>query len=352
MLFGLNENTTTTMVAVEAMHVPAHLAESFEGIAALGNTYVENLYEEVINAQGEFSAKLQKGISTGKLQEACMEVIQEGAVSNFIAKVKTLFEKLLAAIKALFDKFMVWINNKIKSDKDFLAKYRETLKKKASEVSDMEYKGHKWGTFDVGKESAAIIKVAEEVKEDAKEAAKIIVIDGVKYKIEKGKPTVKVDEAAGDVEKDGSDREAKIEEAIKGMAKLMGVKVSGEASEVVADYREKLYGGSVDAEVMTGPNVNDLISIVETYEKDKSAAEKAFQALEKSYNETIKIYTKAEKDARDATDLDMSASTLLAVSKAQASLQNQIAGVYLAALKDRRDESRAVLAKVLTYKKK
>lgn len=353
MLFGINESNT--MVAVEEMHVPAHLAESFEGIVALGNNQAEKLYEEVINAQGEFAVKLQRGISSGRLQEACEEIIQEGAFSNFISKVKEMFKKLWAAIKALFAKFIAWIDTKIKSDKDFIAKYKQILSKKSSEVSDMEYKGHNWGTFDVGKESENLKKTAEETKKEGEKAAEKVeeatkdAGDKDKAPEQSAKPANEADESPS---KDGSDREALIAAAIKEMARGAGVKESDEPADVASDYREKLYGGSVEAESMTGPDVSKLINVVETYEKDKAAANKIFQATDKGYNSTIRALEKAERAALKSTEVDFSSSTALAVAKAKASLHNQLVGIYLAALKDRRDEARSVLAKVITYKKK
>ena len=345
MLFGINESTTE-MVAVEEMYVPAHLAESFEGIAALGNNQAEKLYEEVINAQGEFSAKLQRGVSTGKLQEACAEIIQEGALANFISKAKELFKKLWAALKALFNKFMTWLDSKMKSDKDFIAKYKQILSKKATEVSDMTYKGHNWGEFDPARESGNLEKAINEAGENGENGANAAAgdaKDGEKKDAEAGKKPAA----------DGSDREARIDQAMKDVAKLVGVTETTESADIVSEYREKLYGGSVEAEELTGPNVSSLISIVESYSKDKTAAEKLFKAAEREYNKTIRGYEKTEKAAaKSSTDtLDMSTSTLIAVSKAEFALVNQLNGVYLAALKARRDESKSILAKVITSKK-
>lgn len=355
MLFGINESTTE-MVAVEEMYVPAHLAESFEGIAALGNNQAEKLYEEVINAQGEFSAKLQRGVSTGKLQEACAEIIQEGALANFISKAKELFKKLWAALKALFNKFMTWLDSKMKSDKDFIAKYKQILSKKATEVSDMTYKGHNWGEFDPARESGNLEKAVNEAGENGENGANAAAGDAKEGEAQTGdaKDGEKKDAEAGKKPAaDGSDREARIDQAMKDVAKLVGVTETTESADIVSEYREKLYGGSVEAEELTGPNVSSLISIVESYSKDKTAAEKLFKAAEREYNKTIRGYEKTEKAAAKSSTatLDMSTSTLIAVSKAEFALVNQLNGVYLAALKARRDESKSILAKVITYKK-
>lgn len=381
MLFGLQESTT--IAAVEEMHVPAHLAESFEGIAALGNMQVEKLYEEVLNVQGAFTAKLQQGISTGRLDEACIEIIQEGALGNFITKIKDLFKKLWAAIKALFTKFMAWLDSKIKSDKDFIAKYKKTLLQKASEVSDMDYKGHKWEMGDL----PGVEKVAAKVEEQVEKATEVLAL-GWNGKMQNNSsllpaPTdpkdggdaapkkapavamsnrvphgsmdsddvidIKFEEAA----KDGSDREELIEKGIIEISKALGLGSIKESSEVVAEYREKLYGG--EAETLTGPKVSELIKLVEEFSKDKSAAEKAWKAYEKSFNEIVKKFERKEKEfnsnKENANKVDLSFSTEIAVAKEQATLANQLAGVYVTALKDRRNEARSILAKVITYKK-
>lgn len=381
MLFGLQESTT--IAAVEEMHVPAHLAESFEGIAALGNMQVEKLYEEVLNVQGAFTAKLQQGISTGRLDEACIEIIQEGALGNFITKIKDLFKKLWAAIKALFTKFMAWLDSKIKSDKDFITKYKKTLLQKASEVSDMDYKGHKWEMGDL----PGVEKVAAKVEEQVEKATEVLAL-GWNGKIQNKSsllpaPTdpkdggdaapkkapgiamsnrvphgsmdsddvidIKFEEAA----KDGSDREELIEKGIIEISKALGLGSIKESSEVVAEYREKLYGG--EAETLTGPKVSELIKLVEEFSKDKSAAEKAWKAYEKSFNEIVKKFERKEKEfnsnKENANKVDLSFSTEIAVAKEQATLANQLAGVYVTALKDRRNEARSILAKVITYKK-
>ena len=383
MLFGLQESTT--IAAVEEMHVPAHLAESFEGIAALGNMQVEKLYEEVLNVQGAFTAKLQQGISTGRLDEACIEIIQEGALGNFITKIKDLFKKLWAAIKALFTKFMAWLDSKIKSDKDFIAKYKKTLLQKASEVSDMDYKGHKWEMGDL----PGVEKVAAKVEEQVEKATEVLAL-GWNGKMQNKSsllpaPTDPKDGGDGDAApkkvpgvamsnrvphgsmdsddvidikfeeaaKDGSDREELIEKGIIEISKALGLGSIKESSEVVAEYREKLYGG--EAETLTGPKVSELIKLVEEFSKDKSAAEKAWKAYEKSFNEIVKKFERKEKEfnsnKENANKVDLSFSTEIAVAKEQATLANQLAGVYVTALKDRRNEARSILAKVITYKK-
>ena len=357
MLFGLNENTT--VVAIEEMVVPAHLAESFEGIAALGNMKAEKLYEEVLNIQGEFTAKLQRGISTGKLDEACTELLQEGALGNFFGKVKEMFKKLWEAIKAIFAKFMTWLDSKIKSDKDFIAKYKKTLMAKVGEVSDMEYKGHNWNLGEIpGKVTEEVKKTVEETEKTTENLLKKDIVDPkTGYAPRLTHATADKDsKMAGffEAKADGSDREQLIEDGIKLIAGALGLGQLTDPAEVVSEYREKIYGGSVEAETLTGPKVGELIKVVEEYSKDKSAAEKALKSYEKVFNDTVKTLEKLEKEASkaDSTSVNLSTSTLIAVAKAQASLANQIAGVYLAALKDRRDEARAILAKVVTYKKK
>ena len=372
MLFGLNENTI--VVAVDEMAVPAHLAESFEGIAALGNMQAERLYEEVINIQGAFTAKLQRGISSGNLQEACVEIFQEGALGNFVGKVKEMFKKLWAAIKALFAKFMAWIDSKVKSDKDFIAKYKKTLMSKISEVSDMEYKGHNWKLGNVpGTEvvavAATVEKVVNEAAEEGKKGETITygdAVDGVtKEKPEDEDEDKYVDQynymqdnsLIGEAKEDGSDREQLVEEGIKKVAAILGVKGNfTEAAEVVKEYKDMIYGGSLEAESMTGPKVSELIKVVEDYAKEKTAAEKAWKAYEKTFNNAVKEFERLEKEFNNNKDnagkVNLSFSTKIAVAKAQASLANQAAGVFLTALKDRRDEARSILAKVVTYKKK
>ena len=391
MLFGLNENTI--VVAVDEMAVPAHLAESFEGIAALGNMQAERLYEEVINIQGAFTAKLQRGISSGNLQEACVEIFQEGALGNFVGKVKEMFKKLWAAIKALFAKFMAWIDSKVKSDKDFIAKYKKTLMSKISEVSDMEYKGHNWKLGNVpGTEVVAVAATVEKVVNEAAEEGKKVlkkttIVGGGKNRAavegEKGK-TITYGDAVdgvtkekpededkyvdqynymqdnsliGEAKEDGSDREQLVEEGIKKVAAILGVKGNfTEAAEVVKEYKDMIYGGSLEAESMTGPKVSELIKVVEDYAKEKTAAEKAWKAYEKTFNNAVKEFERLEKEFNNNKDnagkVNLSFSTKIAVAKAQASLANQAAGVFLTALKDRRDEARSILAKVVTYKKK
>ena len=358
MLFGLNENTT--VATVEEMVVPAHLAESFEGIVALGNMKAEKLYEEVLNIQGDFTAKLQKGVSTGKLDEACAEILQEGALGNFFGKVKEMFKKLWEAIKALFTKFMAWLDSKIKSDKDFIAKYKKTLLAKAGEVSDMEYKGYKWtfGPAPGTKVTVEIEKTVEKVEEKSKADLKDGIVDPKTGYAPKATHQLASEDpkTAGffEAKADGSDREQLIEEGVKLIAAAVGLGPITDPAEVISEFREKIHGGSMEPETMTGPNVSELIKIVEDYSKDKKDSEKSMKEYEKTFRETIKTLEKLEKAAANAKSatVDLSTSTLIAVAKAQASLANQIAGVFLAALKERRDEARSILAKVVTYKKK
>ena len=358
MLFGLNENTT--VATVEEMVVPAHLAESFEGIVALGNMKAEKLYEEVLNIQGEFTAKLQRGVSTGKLDEACAEILQEGALGNFFGKVKEMFKKLWEAVKALFTKFMAWLDSKIKSDKDFIAKYKKTLIAKSAEVSDMEYKGYKWafGPAPGTKVTVEIEKTVEKVEEKSENILKDGIVDPKTGYAPKATHVLASDDPKTkgffEAKADGSDREQLIEEGIKVISAALGLGQLTDPAEVVSEFREKIHGGSMEPETMTGPKVGELIKIVEDYEKDKKDSEKSMKEYEKTFRESIKTLEKLEKSAANAKSatIDLSTSTLIAVAKAQASLANQIAGVFLAALKERRDEARSILAKVVAYKKK
>lgn len=328
MLFGLNENTV--VMPVEAMEVPAHLAESFTGIAAFGNTQAERLYEEVINAEGAFSAVLQKGVSSGTLDEACAEVIQEGMLGGYWKKVKDMFENLWKTVKALFEKFMAWLDGKVKSDKDFIAKYGETLKNKKDELKSMEYMGFVWKISSLDKSIATSITDAiGELKKDG---------DGKAAGLAKDVPTV--------------NKEDEIAKGLMEIGKMVGSSKDTDA-EIVADYNKQLHGGHLEADKLKLNDVSALITAVEKYEDDKKSAEDLKKAFDDAFKAAISIIEGMKSDWESENNkVHHLAGVHIAVAKAQAALCNRLVGTYLTALKDRRSEYRGVLAKAVGYKKK
>ncbi len=80
--------------------------------------------------------------STGK------EMVYESSnIKGFFGKVKEFFLKMWEKIKGLFQKFFAMFDQYVKSDKEFINKYRNVLLK--VNTRNFEYKGFKYTNLDL-----------------------------------------------------------------------------------------------------------------------------------------------------------------------------------------------------------
>lgn len=121
--------------------------------------------------------------SSGVMRESQMNVLTEAALSGIWQKIKELFSKLVAKIKAIAHTFMSKINSLVMSDKQMVKKYEKELYRK-SNLDNMEIKNYT--EYDNGIGNMRVFKfdtraAIENHKTDADERHNYYTLDGVSY---------------------------------------------------------------------------------------------------------------------------------------------------------------------------
>ncbi|MGL6099489.1 MAG: hypothetical protein ACRC0G_07675 [Fusobacteriaceae bacterium] len=374
-LKNLNENAFGFSIeSVSALRVPSHLNEEFSAVASLGNAQAESLFEQILVSASEVNFNIQRGISSGNLLEGIDYRLNENAITNFYNKVKELFNKLVAAVKALFQKFRAWLDAKWMDDSNFITKYEKMLRAKSSSVSDMAYKAHEWNMdrMDLDVVWGAIDSTFKETSKPIETAVVAVAAEVAKSKQETPEERSKkreydrngslitqsalnnrgIEEAAVYLlnEAEEFDVEVATEKSIKHIGELCGINVS-ELSEFKTEFDLKLRGDGGQVE-LTGPNVTTLIENVKGYSKEKTAIEKAQRSADKYYSSVFKTLDRLERDAKNTPAATASMSKLISFLKEISTLGNSASGIYLTCLKERRTESKGILGAIIGYKKK
>lgn len=98
------------------------------------HTDLTQLAEDSILESEEYTARLMEGIGRFELAKisegvAPAEIYTEGMVGAIWEKIKKIFKFAKEWVKVIFRKFMAWVNSIIKSDSDFVTKYKKDIEK-------------------------------------------------------------------------------------------------------------------------------------------------------------------------------------------------------------------------------
>lgn len=192
--------------------------------------------------------------------EAPASVWTEGAVSNFWAKAKAFFLKVLAKIKGVFNRFMSFIDQHIRGGKSFFDKYKKQLAEKFAKIDKdkVKFVGY---TF--------------------KNLEKSSVADGLRD----------LDSNVHDLDKD------KVDEVIeKYRGDLVGQSGSLSASEFSKELKEYFCG---DSKEEMDVSYQDIVRVLGNADKAKKTVQNNYKGLESAVN---KIIHQCEKNASSATD--------------------------------------------------
>lgn len=364
-----------------SLMIPAHLSESFNGIAAHGEYVTELLFEEIINMQGKINSMLQKGVSSNTLNEAYEEVLSEGLFSTFIDKVIGMFRKIIDYIKELFRKFLDWIKGKSKSsdsssstsskneneDKEIKELEKIVVNVKIPKfdldelLKDFEYNLYKW---DIVPPPANIVDNTAGVIMNQNLLESIVILESKQAKrrvIKPVQPSVSPEDTTADedgeeditskythkltpeeteklkqVKKVGEiDREKYVEKAVDMVAKELGMSEGMEDKNIVTGYYYKLRGGHL-------PEKHKGIKYAEVVAKSKfdsskesAAAKTLFKGLVSGYEKIISKLEEMKKANEDDYVISTIASIKLAAIKRQSGIINQCSSQYLTAIRDR-----------------
>lgn len=242
-------------------------------------------------------------------------VFQENAFKNFYAKVKAFFVKLWGMIKEVFSKFVMWIDSKIKSEKEFVAKYETEIKTKMGVIKKVEVKGFEYTIDAVDTATTGIPTDAKAIVASVPEDA-----DSAKMEEETKKKFVK---AVLGGKGDEDDIPKSVFKALR-----------NEADE------------KTDITIQAG-DLNSLINELKTFSDTKSKMNKDKTASDKAFTNVISSIEKlgsaiGTEKADEKKKVDFAIQSL----KLSMSLVNQANTAKVAALKERADFAKMVMVKV------
>lgn len=248
-------------------------------------------------------------------------VNEAGAFSNFIAKAKAFFKKVIEKIKSIFRKFFSVINSYVMSDKDFVKKYEKELYKK--NLKDFEFKGYKFN----GLSSMANIS-------------------GL------GKDTFNDSATSDENETDIID---------KFRATLIGESGDLSAAEFTTELKNKIYGE--DKEDIKIDSIRTYINIILNTKNDIKDAEKLEKDIIKQIESFIRELEKSEKAAiTSATKSDSNGDAeksgaearqigkKISLFKGASNVYTVYFGAVCKGFKDRNRQAKAICVKALSYK--
>lgn len=311
-------------------------------------------------------------------QEVIYEAVDVKAIFN---KIKMFFKKLIDKVKAIFHTFIAKISSFVQSDKDFVKKYEKEFSRKWNDVKeDFEFKGY---VFTIKNEIG-------EIKDDAESEN----IDDTEFEI-KGKTykygeisKMKVAKDINDIVTLIKDNREEIEESLR--ADIFNVVMDGcctiaEKVKVTSgldakDFSEELYSAfrnqenskeAIEKKDIVG-GVATITSELRSADKTKKAAEKITKEITKNIDKAIKMIDRGtsdilktipDKEGKDNEEknentnvksalialLNEFSSTFLRTSR---EYYVQASGAFLAALKDRSRQYKAIMVKVISGSKK
>ena len=192
--------------------------------------------------------------------EAPASVWTEGAISNFWAKAKAFFLKLLAKIKGVFNRFMSFIDQHIRGGKSFFDKYKKQLADKFAKIDKdkVKFVGYTFKNLEKS-------PVADGLRE----------LDSDEYGLDKDK----------------------VDEMIEGYrASLVGQSGTLSASEFSKELKEYFCG---DSKEEMDVSYQDIVRVLGNADKAKKTVQNNYKGLESAVN---KIIHQCEKNASSATD--------------------------------------------------
>ncbi|MGL5327851.1 MAG: hypothetical protein ACRDD7_01195 [Peptostreptococcaceae bacterium] len=305
------------------------------------NPGIEAAYHIVAESEANFNTIMQAvGVAELRVyEESGVEMVYEAAdVKGFFGKVKEFFVNLWEKIKGLFKKFFAMFDSLVKSDKDFVNKYKGSITQ--ASTTGFKYKGFNF-TLDAVSVSGA----------DSK-------IEGV------------VSGLIGSIPDSADSLEAKIKEASDRselVEKMRGAAI-GESSLSAAELSKEIYAklrsGESTKEEIDNVNTTTLMQDILGTSDLKKAAEKQYSDLEKIIKDAIKETEKTQSEllkgipSGDSADTTLRAlkvkyaSNKVSLLKEKMAVLQVVNGAKLTAIKDRNRQSKAICVALMSHKPK
>lgn len=338
------------------------------GLTSLNENFLEDIQVEAsthdpgikgamaIIAENEMNyATIMQAVGYDELryfEENGTEMIYESStLKDFFGKLKEFFMKVYEKVKGLFKTFIAMLDSWIRSDSDFVKKYRQHLLQ--VDTKGFEYKGFVFKLDGVKVADAATATQGYLNTNGMKET-------NVGPHINGGE---KIKEQIDIIERWRSTKEDHVEK-MRGLA-------AGESSAKLTskEFAEKLFtklrGNEDKPIVIDKVDVGGLLEIISNFKDAKKKAETDFKALEKGINEIIKALNTQEKDIAKAvpgTDAADKAKTearsaaikfaaeVAAAQKDRLAVLQTVQGACMSALKQQNRQAKAVCVKLVSYK--
>lgn len=300
MFYSLNENVNESVEDImkndEIVASPYEdFAEGAMAIVAESEMEFNNLMEYIgVNEATQFA-------ETGE-----PVVYTEASLSGIKAKIVSFIDKIINKIKSLFKRIVLFFDQRFKSDKEFVKKYRKRIE--AASTKDIEFEGYTFPDFT--------------------NITSIIKIGGVEAEL---------------------DEAAKKETKEDGKNHLCNFILAGsESSDFAQKLFEKLHGGEEGKHSITvsDSGMKQVLSDLENSSKSGEAAKKTHDAAIKSLNALKKKLPK--DDMSKSSDEEKQQHTMkISLVKDAANLVATAYGAVVKAIKDKNAQDRALCAKVL-----
>ena len=314
MLFGLNEAAVATPAVATNL-----FNESYDFVAMEQEMIVESAraWNKIQYMTGEANCRL---IHESITNPEGVETLMEAVVKGFFAKVKEFFVKLKNMIVEVFSKFMMWLNSKMKSEKDFATKYEQEILDKIVVLKEIEVKGYEY--THLGDEIAALPE----------------------------KDSIKIE---------GADAEARRKSMETEENKYRGT-LAGKGSIETGDFSSELFkyyrDNSDETKDITikSTEVKAIFNELKSFSETKSTIEKDKNKIEKALNDVIKELNNAEKqigEKEEGRDAKIEVIQLKIESlRRMATDRNSAFTAKIAAVKERADFGKKVVLAIKAAK--
>lgn len=266
-------------------------------------------------------------------------VYEASSLKDFFTAARNWFIELLKKIKGIFTNFLAKINSFVKSDKEFVKKYKVAIAAGAGNIpSTFSMKGHKYENLDKFNLGGFVNKDVATYQIASYNNSNIAVAD-VKEAFAK----------AADKRRGSFCGETEVE--AKDFSKTLAEYICGEKEEL-----DKAYVAS---------NITKMISDIETAKDTIDNAKKALKTLNDAINTDIQTVKKVEAeyngaaakattvaDSASNSNLASMASMIVASLKDLQQINTTANGIYLRALKDRNRQNKAICVKMISFSKK
>lgn len=279
-------------------------------------------------------------------------VYTEAVGGGFIESVRAFLRKVWEKIKALFKKFMIFLDSATKSGKDFINKYRSDINMAVGNIPDnATINGYKF-TLDEYKDK--VLAEAEKFK---------------------SKVTNAYSSAGASISKDNYTSLEKID--LPG-----GAKINNEDSWSYEDEMEKIRGGLLSKSPMSANEfskelfemlrngesskesidlnsslVSNAVSSLDGYTEENKNVKASYTTLDKFFRDLDKSLSKVQTElSKQKPKADSNAliwiQRAISLTKGISSTLQTANGIYLTASKDKVNQAKAICVKVVSYKSK